>query len=182
MPARPLPGPAPTGRAPPRPRPTPPRVGRGPRPPAAPRGRDPSARSPPCCSARCRARCATGGAAEAGRDLPLPSLLSPLPLSPCSRRLSASPCRRPMGIDKGMGTGRERTPAPRFPESFPAASCLAFLPGACRTGRPEGGVAKSQPWAEICLRGPRGTGAEDGETREGERQRSARSCETFAGT
>lgn len=158
MPARPLPGPAPTGRAPPRPRPTPPRVGRGPRPPAAPRGRDPSARSPPCCSARCRARCATGGAAEAGRDLPLPSLLSPLPLSPCSRRLSASPCRRPMGIDKGMGTGPERTPAPRFPESFPAASCLAFLPGACRTGQAEGGSLNHSRGQKFAFAAPAGRG------------------------
>lgn len=60
---RPRPGPAPTGRAPRRPD------------RARTRARDPSARRSPCGSARRRARCATGGAPEAGEALPLlPSL------------------------------------------------------------------------------------------------------------
>lgn len=60
---RPRPGPAPTGRAPPRPD------------QARPRSRDPSARRSPRGSTRRRARCATGGAPEAGEALPLlPSL------------------------------------------------------------------------------------------------------------
>lgn len=56
---RPRPRPAPTGRAPPRPA------------RARPRARDPSARCSPCGSARRRARCATGGAPEAGEAFPL---------------------------------------------------------------------------------------------------------------
>lgn len=158
MPARPLPGPAPTGRAPPRPRPTPPRVGRGPRPPAAPRGRDPSARSPPCCFARCRARCATGGAAEAGRDLPLPSLLSPSlsPPAAAGSRLPLADGR--WGSIRGWGRDRSAPQLRGFLRAFLPPPALHFYPEHAGQDGRRGGSLNHSRGQKFAFAAPAGRG------------------------
>lgn len=91
----------------------------GPRPASTPQ-RPP--RNPPCCSTRCLAPFATGGAGNPGKDVPLPLLPQP--------RGSVYPCKYLMVIASG---GRELAPAPG---------------GAIRASRDTRGAATRRPRRE----------------------------------